>query len=60
VRTEDLTVIETVGGRPHSAICRHDGEENSTQFSFIADPQRRQFHHCGQPCCNEWRTIDLG
>ena len=49
---------ETTGGHPHSAVCRHD-ETSCSQFSFIYDLTGRVVHYCGQPCCNEWRSIKL-
>ncbi len=47
-----------VDGHPESAPCRH-GDNSATQFSFIYDLTNWEVHVCGQPCCNEWRTIKL-
>ena len=65
----DQDLVETVktiladhhvtDGHPDSAPCRHDGPENSTQFSLVFDLTARNVHYCGQPCCNEWRRIRL-
>ena len=51
---------ETVDGHPASAPCRHGGATaGDTQFSCVFDLTDRVVHYCGQPCCNEWRSIEL-
>ncbi len=44
-------------GHSDSAPCRHDGTENSTQFSVITDVTGREVHYSGQPCHNRWKSI---
>jgi hypothetical protein len=60
---EDVKMIladhHCTDGHPDSAPCRHDGPENSTQFSIITDVSNRRIHYCGQPCENEWKSTNL-
>lgn len=44
---------------PESSPCRHNGIDNSTQYSCIFDLTNRTVSYCGQPCCNPWKTIQL-
>ena len=48
-----------IDGHPDSAPCRHGSTENATQFSIVTDVTHRMVHYCGQPCENEWRSIEL-
>ena len=56
---EILADHHVTGGHPASAPCRHDGPENSTQFSLVFDLTAKHVHYCGRPCENEWRQIRL-